>query len=151
MTYELRPVVTEAEWRAMHDIRRATLFAPGRHAHEVVYDENHPHDRVRGHQPFLLTLDSVVIGVVRLDQRGEEGGVVRLVAIIPALQKRGHGRKMGELVEAVAHRRGMRKLHVNAHRSAVGFYLATGWREENWDESELVGLASDCVQMTKVL
>jgi GNAT superfamily N-acetyltransferase len=151
MGYQLTPVTTEADWQAMHDIRRLTLFAPGRHSDAVIYDENHPLDRRQGNQPFVLTLDGVAIGVVRLDHRGADGGIVRLVAITPALQRRGHGRMMSELVDAEAHRRGMRKLHVNAHRDAVGFYLATGWRVETWDESELVGLASDCVQMTKVL
>jgi hypothetical protein len=31
MTYDLHAVTTQADWRAMHDIRRATLFTPERH------------------------------------------------------------------------------------------------------------------------
>ena len=87
MTYELRPVKTAADWRAMHDIRLATLFTEERHP-GIAYDENHPHDHAPNHQPFLLMLDGGPIGVVRLDDRGDEG-VVRLVAVVPALQARG--------------------------------------------------------------
>jgi len=151
MTYELRPVGTAAEWQAMHDIRRATLFAPGRHGDEVVYDANHPDDRQPDNQPFLLLIDGALGGVVRLDRRGPAGGVVRLVAITPALQRHGHGRAMDELVAVEARRRGMARLFVNAHESAVGFYERTGWSREAWDPSELVGLAIHCVQMAKTL
>ena len=45
MAYELRAVTSPADWQAMHDIRRAELFRPGRHGDDIVYDENHPADR----------------------------------------------------------------------------------------------------------
>lgn len=148
MGYELRAVATPEDWRAMHDIRRAELFAPGRHGDEVVYDENHPHDREPGNVPYLLLLDGRPIGVTRLDRRGVEG-VVRLVAIARVDQRKGHGRVLGKLIEAEARRIGIRRLMLNAHRSAVGFYERTGWQREEWDPSEMVGLAADCVQMVK--
>lgn len=132
----------------MHDIRRAELFAPGRHGDEVVYDENHPHDRESGNVPYLLLLDGRPIGVTRLDRRGVEG-VVRLVAIARVDQRKGHGRVLGKLIAAEARRIGIRRLMLNAHRSAVGFYERTGWQWEEWDPSEMVGLAADCVQMVK--
>jgi GNAT superfamily N-acetyltransferase len=135
----------------MHDVRRATLFAPGRRGEHVVYDDNHPDDRDPNKQSFLLMLEGDPIGVVRLDHRGEHEGVVRLVAIVPDLQRQGHGRVLGGLVDAEARRRGMRKLVVNAHESAVGFYERTGWSIETWDPSELVGIAAHCVQMSKTL
>ena len=151
MSYELRPVATPEERAAMHAIRRATLFKPGRHHGDVVYDDNHPHDRDPANQCFLLMLDGEPTGVVRLDPRGADGGVVRLVAIVPQGQGRGHGRAMSGLIDTEARSRGMRKLHVNAHGSAVGFYEKTGWSREIWDTGELVGIAAHCVQMTKFL
>jgi GNAT superfamily N-acetyltransferase len=149
LAYELKHVASAGEWRAMHDLRRSTLFAPGRHGDEIIYDDNHPDDHHPDNWPFLLLLDGAPIGVVRLDQRGDHEGVVRLVAIAPALQRHGHGRRMSELVDAAARQRGMRRLVVNAHRSAVEFYRCTGWHEETWDVGELVGIAADCVQMAK--
>ena len=151
MSYELRKVVTPEQWRAMHDIRRATLFAPSRHDESIVYDENHADDRDPANQCFLLLLDGRPIGVARLDRRGDDEGVVRLVAIAPDQQRRGHGRAMGELVDAAARSRGMHKLLINAHESAVGFYERTGWRAQSWDPGELSGIATHCVQMSKAI
>jgi GNAT superfamily N-acetyltransferase len=150
MDYELRRVETPDDWRAMHDIRRRTLFTQERHP-GVAYDENHPFDRDPSHQPFVLWLDGRPIGVVRLDDRGEGDGVVRLVGILPELQGQGHGRVLGTLIEAEGRRRGMRRLMLNADPSAIGFYERMGWQTANWDASELAGIASACVQMVKPL
>ena len=149
MTYELRRVATAEDWSSLHVIRRATLFTVGRHGDAVRYDENHPDDRQPDNQPLLLVLAGEAIGVVRLDRRGADGGVVRLVGIVPEKQRQGHGRMLQQLVETTARARGMRRLAVNAHPSAVGFYEKTGWLKEAWDASELTGIATDCVQMTK--
>ncbi len=132
----------------MHDIRRATLFTPERHP-GVVYDESHPFDRSPANQPFLLLLDGRPIGVVRLDYGGKGTGIVRLVAIAPELQRQGHGRALGLLVEVEARHRGMHRLMLNAHPAAVGFYERLGWHAEVWDPTELTGIAADSVQMTK--
>ena len=132
----------------MHDIRRAELFAPGRHGDEIVYDESHPDDREPGNVPYVLLLDGVPIGVTRLDRRGTVG-VVRLVAIIRGKQGHGHGRVLSERVDAEARRFGITRLQVNAHPDAVGYYERTGWHREEWDPAEMVGLAADCVQMVK--
>lgn len=148
--YELRPVATTEEWASLHAIRSATLFAPGRHP-GVVYDENHPDDRAAGHTPYLLLLDGAPIGVVRLDLHPDASAVVRLVAIVPARQRQGHGRELDRLVAEVARQASVRELKVNAAPDAVGFYRKTGWQVELWDASELIGLASDCVQMSKPL
>jgi len=149
MTYEVKPVVTDADWRAMHDIRKMTLFTEERHP-GVVYDENHPDDHHPNHQPFLLMLDGAPIGVVRLDDRGREG-VVRLVAIVPELQARGHGRMLGQLVQAEAKRRGMGRLMLNAFIGSIGFYEKMGWHAEVWDAAEATEYADRSLQMTKVL
>ena len=71
--------------------------------------------------------------------------------ILPELQRQGHGQVLSELVEAEARVRGMRRLVVNAHESAMGFYEKTGWHTESWDPSELFGIAAHCVQMSKSL
>lgn len=148
MAYELRAVTSPADWQAMHDIRRAELFRPGRHGDDIVYDENHPADRDPANVPYVLMLADVPIGITRLDRRGTVG-VVRLVAIVRARQGKGHGRVLSELVVAEARRFGITRLQVNAHPDAVGYYERTGWKREEWDPSEMVGIAADCVQMVK--
>lgn len=149
--HTLHAVRTENDWRALQEIRRAVLFAPGRHPQEVIYDDTHPDDRDPRNQCFLLRLDERPIGVVRLDEHKSGVGAVRLVAIAAAFQRQGHGRALGRLVEIEARSRAMRKLVVNAHPDAIGFYERTGWHFEEWDARELTGIAAKCVQMAKQL
>lgn len=149
--HELKAVTTPADRQAMHAIRRATLFTPDRPGGPVSYDENHPHDLDPANQCFLLLHDGRPSGVVRLDTRLGATGIVRLVAILPELQRQGHGRLLGELIEAEARRRGMTRLALNARQDAVGFYERMGWSQEIWDRAELETFARHCTQMTKSL
>jgi N-acetylglutamate synthase-like GNAT family acetyltransferase len=98
-----------------------------------------------------LKLDGGAIGTTRLDDFGNGTGAVRLVAIVGDLQRPGHGRKLGELVEDYARSLGMTTLFVNAAPDAVGYYEKFGWHRFKWDETELSGIASDAIQMTKSL
>ena len=148
MLYELHPVTSAEDWAHLHHIRRTVLFTPGRHS--VAYDENHPDDRAVGNVPYLLLRDRHPLGVVRLDFRGETA-VVRLVAIAEDEQGKGYGRKLNALIESEVRRRGVKTLFVNARPEAVGYYEKTGWQQASWDPDELVGLAKDCIQMTKSL
>ena len=148
MRYHLKIVDRPDQWRAMHDIRRAVLFAPDRHA--VAYDEDHPDDRMEGNTPFLFCENDEPVGVVRLDAHGEIG-IVRLVAIVAHRQRTGLGRAMDALLVAEAQRRGIIILRVNAAADAVGFYEKTGWRKQAWNPAELTGMARDAVQMQKAI
>src|SRR5882724_9936610 len=139
MRRALQQVSSAEDWRAMHDIRHATLFPPDR---GIVYDENHPLDRDPANQCFLLTVGGRPIGIVRIDRRGLREGVVRLVAIVPELQRQGHGRALEQLVEAEARRLGMTRLMLNARADAVGFYERVGWQTDDWDPSELTGIGA---------
>jgi N-acetylglutamate synthase-like GNAT family acetyltransferase len=149
MPYELLPPATTEEWAAYNDIRRIELFeAKGRFG---VYDANHPDEFLPGSHPLLLRLDGRPIGTVRLDERGEGGGVMRLVAILKAEQGKGHGRHLQQLVEAICRQRGIGMLYINSAPEAVGFYEKLGWERHSWEPGELVGIASTCIQMRKVL
>lgn len=150
MDYELKPVTTEAEWQAMHHLRRTTLFSPDRSRRLPTYDENHPDDRAPDKVPYLLIADGAPIGMVRLDFRGPTA-VVRLVAVATELTRQGHGTVLDRLVAETARARGVETLVVNSAPDAVGFYEKCGWQRHVWDADELVGSAADCVQMRKAL
>jgi N-acetylglutamate synthase-like GNAT family acetyltransferase len=148
MDYQLVEVVGENEWRDYHAIRRVVLWeARGR----TGYNDKHSDEYVPANRPLLLKLDGRAIGTTRLDDFCNGTGLVRLVAIIADLQRRGHGRKLAELVEAYARNRGMRRLFVNAAPDAVGYYEKLGWQRFSWDETELSGIAAGTVQMMKSL
>jgi GNAT superfamily N-acetyltransferase len=149
LTYELHELASPADWDAMHRIRLAVLFTPERHP-GVVYDRAHPHDTNPDHVKFLLLRDGEPIGTTRLDPRGE-GGIVRLVGILPGQQRQGHGSAMEGLLADYARTRGMTRLWLNAAADAVGFYEKLGWSPQVWDEEELATFARNCVQMTKAL
>lgn len=137
-----------SHWRSLHDIRREVLFETG--VFPFIYDENHPDDRAAGNTPYLLMSDEKPIGVVRLDLRGTIG-VVRLVGIKEAYQRRGHGRTLSALIDRAAIASGITQLCVNAFVDAVGFYEKTGWQHQLWDAAELASLNGRGSQMTKKL
>ena len=149
MTSELRELATPEDWEAMHRIRLQVLFTEARHP-DLVYDRAHPHDTDPAHAKFLLVRGGEPIGTTRLDPRGD-GGIVRLVAIVPRLQRQGHGSTLETMLADYATARGMRRLWVNSAPDAVGFYERRGWIRKVWDEAELAGVAQGCVQMTRPL
>lgn len=148
MAYELRRAETAEELAAMHAMRRDVLFA--RRGRAALYNDAYPDDAASNHLKFLLVLDGEPIGTARLDL-AQGAGKVRLVVIVPERQRQGHGTAMEQMIVEHAHGLGITTLLVNSAPDAVGFYEKRGWRRELWDESELQGLASDCVQMTKYL
>ena len=149
MRYELVEVTDPEDWAAYHAIRQQELFENrGRHG---IYDPNRPDERLPGKHHYLLKADGRPVGTTRLDLRDDGACVFRLVAITASEQGKGHGRALGELVEERARRFGADRAYVNAAATAVGYYEATGWTRHVWDEAELVGIASECIQMRKPL
>ena len=149
MSYELAVVTRPEEWEAYHSIRRIELFeARGRIG---VYDADHNDDRAPNHFPLLLKWNGRGIATTRLDVRESGLAIVRLVAVVKAEQRKGHGRVLAARTEAFARDRGVTKLLVNAAADAVGFYERIGFVRETWDAAELVGSNTDSVQMAKSL
>jgi GNAT superfamily N-acetyltransferase len=148
MGYVLAKVTTENDWRDYHALRREILW----HARGLTgYDETHPDEYVPANHPLLLKLDGRSIGTTRLDDFGDGRGAVRLVTIASDMQRQGHGRVLSALVESYALRLGITMLLVNAAPEAVGWYEKLRWQRHSWESGELVGIASGCVQMRKIL
>ena len=145
MEYNLIQVVSDDDWKAYHAIRRAGLFEGQQ------YDENHPDDRLETNVPLLLKCDNHPVGTVRLDMREGNIAIVRLMAIKHEAQRHGHGQYMLMLIEEFARAEGVNKLLLNAAPEAEGFYMKLGFSPEVWDENELVGIAKNCMQMSKVI
>ena len=139
---------SERDWHEYHSIRRKVLWELRGLSN---YDENHSDEYNPANHPLLLRLNGRAIGTVRVDDLGKGRGAVRLVAIEPEFQRQGHGRVLSDLIEKYARGLGMLTLHVNAAPEAIGYYKKLGWAPEIWDEAELVGIAAECLQMSKRL
>jgi N-acetylglutamate synthase-like GNAT family acetyltransferase len=148
MAYELVQVKNEADWLSYHAIRRDVLWD----ARGIAgYDDKRPEERLPNRYPLLLKLEDRAIGTTRLDHRGNNAGVVRLVAIRRDVQRQGHGTKLATLVDAFAVRLGLHTLFVNAHLDALGYYRKLGWEFFDWDVAELSLIAGGGRQMRKLL
>jgi N-acetylglutamate synthase-like GNAT family acetyltransferase len=147
--YVLAPVATAADWAAYHAIRLAELFEA--HGNGALYQPGHVDEHRPDHFPLLLRLDGRIVGATRIDIVAEGVAGFRGVAIIRAEQRRGHGRVLNRESEAFARRKGARKIVVNAHPTAVGYWRRLGFAPESFNPAELVGAAAVCIQMTKHL
>lgn len=149
MDYELVDVTDPADWAAYHAIRRQELFeAKGRFG---IYDPNRADERLPGMHPYLLKHEGKPLGTTRLDVREDGTAIFRLVAVTAGEQGKGHGRVLSDMVTQRARDFGATTLLVNAAPTALGYYEKTGWHRYVWDEAELVSIASDCIQMRKLL
>lgn len=150
MSIELKEVTTEADWEALHHLRRSVLFTEARHP-GVIYDPAHPQDTNPAHTKLLLLKDGEPVGCTRLDPRADGSVVIRLVAIANHLQRQGLGRELERLALDRIRATGVKKAVLNAAPDAVGFYEKCGWVREDWDPSELVGVGRDAVQMSRMV
>ncbi len=151
MPLELIKVSTPEEWAAYHRIRKAELWdARGRTS--PTYNPNHPDELKPANTPVLLKLNGQGIGTTRLDDLSHGRFCVRLVAIEKTHQRKGYGRVMLEQAIQLALKHGGKEIVVNADEDAVGYYRASGFREEVWDALELNSpIAEGCVQMVRTL
>src|SRR5215510_1172229 len=134
--YALRPVRSPREWSAYHAIRRDAIFSvllPGQ-----VYDEHDPDEFEHRHLPHVLVCDGEIIGTVRIDLVGETQAGLRLIAIRRDLQRQGHGGILLRLAEDAARSLGRTEVVINAHPTSLTFYVANGYREDDWRNAKPV-------------
>jgi len=123
---ELVRVADHDDWNAYHRIRREVLFED-RGLFHGAYDPMHPDNFVASHHPLLMFVADAPVGTVRLDCEANGLGIVRMVAVDGARQRRGHGRRMMALLERYALEQGCVFLEVNSAPDAVEFYQRLGW------------------------
>jgi len=125
--HELRAPATDAEWVALHAIRRKVLFE--NRGKLDTYIENHPDDFKHRHHPLILLYKAVVVGVVRVEVC-ERVAWFRRIAISEDLQRLGHGRVLLRLAEAFAKSEDCTEVRSNAAVEAVGFYEHCGYTRD---------------------
>ncbi|ARP99195.1 GNAT family N-acetyltransferase [Pseudorhodoplanes sinuspersici] len=148
MVYELAVVATADDLDRYHAIRRAELFE-ARSRRD--YDSAHPDEIKPNHFRLLLKCNGIGVATTRFDLLGDGVAALRLVAVTRAEQRRGYGRVLADLIEALARQKGISKLVVNAAPDAIGYYERMGFVREAWDPAELVGISADSIQMAKYL
>lgn len=129
----LRPVRTADDWTAYHALRRDSLFA--RLLPDHVYDPAHPDEVAPGRLPHLLRRDGEPIGAIRIDLLDPPRAGLRLIVVRRDLCGRGHGAALVRLAERVAAAHGRSEITINAHPSALGFYLGLGYAAGAWADA----------------
>ena len=125
--HTLSAVITSKDWKTYHDIRRRILWE--NRGKFGVYQANHPDEYHPNNHPMLLYCKGVPVGVVRIDLNSSKGqAIIRRVAIIETEQRKGHGRKLVQLVEAFARLNACNQIVVASAEDASVFYKKCGYR-----------------------
>jgi len=124
MRDEFRAPRTDSEWAAYHAIRRHVLFEL--RGDGAAYNQNHPDEHRAGHFPFLLWVDGVPVGVIRVDIDGAIA-TFRRVAIRNDVQGQGFGRRLLQAAEDFARDRGCVRIDSHIDPGAIGFYERCGF------------------------
>jgi N-acetylglutamate synthase-like GNAT family acetyltransferase len=139
--YTLTLIENNYDVAAYHQIRQQVLFGGSneyiRSGPEEVKDEN---------LSLLLKLDGAPVGTVRLDQKNDRKAIVRLVAIVPNLQRAGHGTALMAIVEELASTLSIEELLVHALPAASGFYLKLGYAPFTFDSDN-----HESIQLRKMI
>src|SRR5262249_16093378 len=99
------------------------------------YDEHDPDEFDHRHLPHVLVRDGEVIGTVRIDLIGDIQAGLRLIAIRRDLQQQGHGSVLLRLPQQAPPALARPSSLLNAHPTALRFYLANGYREGDWRDA----------------
>jgi N-acetylglutamate synthase-like GNAT family acetyltransferase len=144
--FDLTIVTSPEDWQTYHDIRYKELFlAFG----DRDYNRNHPDDyQNEDNIPFLLKHEGKGVAVARFDNLNNGEAIIRLVAVKKEMQRQGVGAELHNRISEYARSNGVKKNLVNAAPTATKYYKAMGFENEIWDENELQGIASECVQMS---
>lgn len=122
--YDLVLAESAADQFAYHRIRRTVLFE-ARGSFDYIPDG--PEEIKEENLSLIFKLDGQAIGTVRLDQKPDGRAIVRLVAIAPDFQNRGHGTALLTRLERLALSLGINELLVHSAPDAAGFYQKLGF------------------------
>ncbi len=143
--YELIEATTPEEQAFVHTLRDEELFK----RRNVTYNPDHPANFASNRHTFILKYNDLLIATASLDILKNETGVLRLVAVLREEQRKGHGKILEELFENMAKSKGIKKLFVNASKTALGFYEKQGFQYEAWIDPGMTDPGDHYLQMSK--
>lgn len=143
--YQVVAPQTESEWEQYYEVRWQVLRAPlqqPRGSEKDEYEQHAWHRMIKDEQ-------GKVVGVARLHLVSAEEGQIRYMAVIEAHRRKGLATLMLESLEAIASQEGVKRVILNARKTATNFYENLGY-EVTGDAPEIFG-AIPHVQMCKPL
>ncbi len=115
---------TAEEWEAYYSARWQWLRSP------LGQPRGSERDEHEGSAVHRAVFDSsgAVLALGRLHPVDGGGARIRYVACDPAHRRLGHARTVMSALEDAARRLGVHRIHLDARRDAVSFYLRLGYR-----------------------
>ncbi|SHL25183.1 GNAT family N-acetyltransferase [Hymenobacter psychrotolerans] len=116
---------TPTEWAAYYQLRYEVLRQPWQQppGSEIADDDAASTTT----HALLLAPDGQALGVGRLHPSGAGQGQLRFMAVAPAAQGQGVGRRILAFLETAARRQRLRELVLHAREEAVPFYERLGY------------------------
>lgn len=143
--YQVVAPQTDKDWEQYYEIRWQVLRAPLQQPRGSEKDEYEQHAWHR----MIIDETGKVVGVARLHLVSSEESQIRYMAVIEAHRRKGLATMMLESLEAIARQEGVKRVILNARKSATNFYENLGYVITG-DAPEIFGSIPH-VQMCKTL
>jgi thioesterase domain-containing protein len=143
--YQVVAPLSDKDWEQYYEVRWQVLRAPLQQPRGSEKDEYEQHAWHR----MVIDEQGRVVGVARLHLVSAEESQIRYMAVIDAHRRKGLATMMLESLEAIARQEGVKRVILNARKSATNFYENLGYVVTG-DAPEIFGSIPH-VQMCKSL
>ena len=132
MNYIIKSPETELEWDKYFKFRWEMLRKPLGMSKETLKDE------LEDESSHLIAVDEqkIVVGTGRLHFNNNKEAQIRYMAVSNTIQRKGLGSEIVSALEAIARKKGIREIVLNARENAISFYLSMGYKETEPYESD---------------
>tara|TARA_B100001167_G_scaffold182838_1_gene140938 strand:- start:10 stop:447 length:438 start_codon:yes stop_codon:yes gene_type:complete len=132
MNYIIKSPETELEWDKYFKFRWEMLRKPLGMSKETLKDKLEDESR------HLIAVDEqkIVVGTGRLHFNNNKEAQIRYMAVSNTIQRKGLGSEIVSALEAIARKKGIREIVLNARENAISFYLSMGYKETEPYESD---------------
>ena len=132
MNYIIKSPETELEWDKYFKFRWEMLRKPLGMSKETLKDKLEDESR------HLIAVDEQkkVVGAGRLHFNNNKEAQIRYMAVSNTIQRKGLGSEIVSALEAIARKKGIREIVLNARENAISFYLSMGYKETEPYESD---------------
>ena len=132
MNYIIKSPETELEWDKYFKFRWEMLRKPLGMSKETLKDE------LEDESSHLIAVDEqkIVVGAGRLHFNNNKEAQIRYMAVSNTIQRKGLGSEIVSALEAIARKKGIQEIVLNARENAISFYLSMGYKETESYESD---------------